>query len=71
MTKRNSQDPNFKNLIWDFPVETLRWLFPEAEEIYGKIIKAEPLVQEMKKHWLLDKGAILDIPLKFTFEKSR
>lgn len=34
-------DPAFKNLVTDFPEDTLRWLLPQAEEQFGKIIKVD------------------------------
>ncbi len=34
-------DSRFKNLIQDFPKETLRWLLPEMEARFGKIIKVK------------------------------
>ena len=74
MTKKSNKlrhDPSFKNLVLDFPEDTLRWLLPEAEHHFGKILKVEFLRQETKKRWLSDEGRELDIPLQFTFERNQ
>jgi len=35
----NPHDHNFKNLFLDFPKEALAWLFPEAEQNWGQVIR--------------------------------
>ncbi|MBF0236951.1 MAG: Rpn family recombination-promoting nuclease/putative transposase [SAR324 cluster bacterium] len=71
--KSNSlqHDPSFKNLITDFPEDTLRWLMPEAEQRFGKILKVDFIRQEMKKQWLSDEGRELDVPVQYTFEHQQ
>jgi len=34
-----NHDHNFKNLFLDFPKEALAWLFPEAEQNWGQVIR--------------------------------
>ncbi len=41
-----SHDHNFKNLFLDFPKETLQWLFPQAEQNWGKIVSIDFTRQE-------------------------
>jgi predicted transposase/invertase (TIGR01784 family) len=64
-------DPNFKNLFQDFPRETLQWLFPQAEQNWGKIVSIEFTRQEPKKHHLADAGLALDLPILFHFENQQ
>ena len=66
-----SHDPNFKNLFQDFPRETLKWLFPQAEQNWGKIVSIDFTRQEPKKHHLADAGLVLDLPILFHFEKQQ
>ena len=65
-----SHDSAFKNLIEDFPEDTIRWLFPESEEILGKILKIEPLREEMPKFWLSDPGRETDYPMRVNYESG-
>ena len=64
-------DPNFKNLFMDFPKETLRWFFPQAEQNWGNIVSIDFKRQEPKKHHLADAGLALDLPILFHFEKQQ
>jgi predicted transposase YdaD len=66
-----SHDPNFKNLFQDFPEETLQWLFPQAEQNWGKIVSIDFTRQEPKKHHLSDAGLALDLPILFHFENQQ
>jgi predicted transposase YdaD len=66
-----SHDPNFKNLFQDFPRETLKWLFPQAEQTWGKIVSIDFTRQEPKKHHLSDAGLVLDLPILFHFENQQ
>ncbi|WP_035240303.1 hypothetical protein [Desulfobacter vibrioformis] len=66
-----SHDPNFKNLFQDFPRETLKWLLPQAEQTWGKIVSIDFTRQEPKKHHLSDAGLVLDLPILFHFEKQQ
>ncbi len=62
-----SHDQNFKNLVLDFPVETLQWVLPEAIERLGPVEKVEFTRQEPKKRKLSDSHLALDVPILFTF----
>lgn len=64
-------DANFKNLFQDFPRETLQWLFPFAEQNWGKIVSIDFTRQEPKKHHLSDAGLELDLPILFHFENQQ
>ena len=66
-----THDHNFKNLFQDFPKETLRWLFPGAEQNWGKIVSIDFTRQEPKKHHLADAGLVLDLPMLFHFENQK
>lgn len=44
---------------------------PELEKRYGPIVGVDFLRQEMKKHWLSDKGRELDIPIRYTFKNQQ
>lgn len=66
-----SHDSNFKNLFQDFPRETLKWLFPQAEQTWGKIVSIDFTSQEPKKHHLSDAGLVLDLPILFHFENQQ
>ena len=66
-----SHDSNFKNLFQDFPRETLKWLFPQAEQTWGKIVSIDFTRQEPKKHHLSDAGLALDLPILFHFENQQ
>lgn len=70
MDRKIRHDPAFKNLIQDFPEATLEWLLPDAIGTYGKVISVDFPRQEMKKHWLSDKGRELDIPIRYTFKND-
>ena len=66
-----SHDSNFKNLFKDFPSETLKWLFPQAEQTWGKIVSIDFTSPEPKKHRLSDAGLVLDLPILFHFENQQ
>jgi len=66
-----NHDHNFKNLFQDFPRETLQWLFPCAEQNWGKIVSIDFTRQEPKKHHLSDAGLALDLPILFHFENQQ
>ena len=70
MTKK-SHDHNFKNLFLDFPKETLEWLFPQAEQSWGQVLKVEFVRQEPKKYKLSDSSLALDMPILFFFENQQ
>jgi hypothetical protein len=64
---RLSHDQNFKNVVLDFPVETLQWVLPEAIERLGPIENVEFTRQEHRKHKLSESHLALDMPILFTF----
>jgi hypothetical protein len=66
-----THDHNFKNLFLDFPIETLEWFFPQAEQSWGKIVRIDFKRQEPKKHHLSDAGLALDLPILFHFENQQ
>ncbi len=69
MTQK-SHDHNFKNLLLDFPEESLKLFFPAALERWGKVLDIEFVRQEPGKHKLTDPGLELDMPILFAFEKQ-
>ena len=70
MTKK-SHDHNFKNLFLDFPKETLKWFFPQAEQNWGQVHKVEFIRQEPKKRKLSEPSLALDMPILFFFENQQ
>ncbi len=64
---KQSHDHNFKNLFLDFPNETLKWFFPQAEQNWGQVHKVEFVRQEPKKRKLPDPTLVLDMPILFSF----
>ncbi len=62
-----SHDDNFKNLLLDFPEASLEVFFPQALEVWGKVLEVSFERQEPRKHHLADPGLRLDIPILFTF----
>ncbi len=70
MTKQ-SHDHNFKNLFLDFPKETLKWFFPQAEQNWGQVRKIEFVRQEPKKRKLSEPSLALDMPILFFFENQQ
>ncbi|MDY0163066.1 hypothetical protein [Desulfobotulus sp.] len=65
-----SHDHNFKNVVLDFPVESLSWFLPEALECMGKLENFEFIRQEPGKRKLQDGHLALDMPILFRFEKG-
>ncbi|WP_080805100.1 hypothetical protein, partial [Desulfamplus magnetovallimortis] len=63
-------DHNFKNILLDFPVESLRFFFPKALEQWGAVQEITFVRQEPKKHQLSDANLALDMPILFRFEKQ-
>ena len=66
-----SHDSGFKNLVLDFPKETIRWLLPGAEKVFGKLKEISFPLQEMKKQKLSDKGRRTDVAMLVTFENGK
>ena len=62
-------DHNFKNILLDFPIESLQFFFPKALEDWGRVQKITFVRQEPKKHQLSDANLVLDMPILFRFEK--
>ncbi|ETR65802.1 MAG: hypothetical protein OMM_13693 [Candidatus Magnetoglobus multicellularis str. Araruama] len=69
--ERASHDHNFKNLLLDFPKESLNWILPDATEKWGTIWHVEFIRQEPKKDHLKDAHVALDMPILFYFENKR
>jgi hypothetical protein len=65
-----THDAGFKDVVMDYPHETVDWLVPEAIETFGVVEDVAFIREEMKKQWLSDPGRELDIPMKFRFEKG-
>ena len=68
---QESHDHNFKNLVLDFPKETLELLLPQAEQNWGQVGKVEFVRQEPKKHKLSDPSLSLDLPILFFFKNQQ
>ena len=62
-------DHNFKNILLDFPVESLQFFFPNALEKWGAVQKITFVRQEPKKHQHSDANLVLDMPILFRFEE--
>jgi hypothetical protein len=67
---RESHDHNFKNLFADFPSDALKWLLPQAVQIYGPVRGIDFPRQEPQKHHLKDSSLALDMPISFTFDRQ-
>lgn len=68
---KESHDQNFKNLFADFPSQALKWLLPQAQQIYGPVKGFRFLRQETEKQHLKESGFALDMPILFTFDNQR
>ena len=66
-----SHDHNFKNMILDFPKETLEWILPDIPAKMGEIRNVEFVRQEPKKRRLSDAHLSLDMPILFTFDQRQ
>ncbi len=66
-----SHDDNFKNMLQDFPEESLEVFFPQAQAAWGKVLEVSFERQEPRKHHLADPGLRLDIPILFTFARHK
>ncbi|MDJ0840185.1 MAG: hypothetical protein QNK37_26985 [Acidobacteriota bacterium] len=66
-----SHDSGFKNLVLDFPRETIDWLLPGVEKVYGKIVSLSFPLQETKKQKLTDKGRRNDAAIYIEFENGK
>ena len=68
---RKSHDHNFKNLVKDFPKETLDLMMPAKLTALGPIKSYTFLDQEPLKDMLSDPHRALDLPILFEFEKRK
>ncbi len=68
---QESHDHNFKNLLLDFPKETLEWILPEVPKKWGQVRHVEFVRQEPKKRRLSDPHLALDMPILFSFEEHQ
>ena len=69
--KQESHDHNFKNLLLDFPEESLKVFYPQALEHWGNIQKVEFVRQEPGKYRLSDSSLALDMPILYTFKTQQ
>lgn len=65
-----SHDHNFKNLLLDFPLESLEFFFPKALKEWGEVQKISFCRQEPKKHHLSNASLELDMPVLFHFKEK-
>jgi len=68
---QESHDHNFKNLLLDFPKETLELIMPEVLREWGPVRHVEFVRQETKKRKLSDSHLVLDMPILFYFEQHQ
>ena len=68
---QESHDHNFKNLLLDFPRETLEWILPEVPKKWGSVRHVEFVRQEPKKQKLSDPHLALDMPILFSFDEHQ
>jgi hypothetical protein len=66
-----SHDHNFKNMLLDFPKETLEWILPDIPAKMGEIRNVEFVRQEPGKRRLSDAHLSLDMPILFTFDQRQ
>jgi hypothetical protein len=66
-----SHDHNFKNMVLDFPKETLEWILPDIPAKMGEIRNVEFVRQEPGKRRLSDAHLSLDMPILFTFDQRQ
>jgi predicted transposase YdaD len=64
-------DHNFKNMLLDFPKETLEWILPDIPAKMGEICNVEFVRQEPGKRRLSDAHLSLDMPILFTFNQRQ
>ena len=58
-----SHDHNFKNMLLDFPKETLEWILPDIPAKMGEIRNVEFIRQEPAKRRLSDAHLSLDMSI--------
>jgi len=58
-----SHDHNFKNMLLDFPKETLEWILPDIPAKMGEIRNVEFVRQEPGKRRLSDAHLSLDMSI--------
>ncbi len=69
--ERISHDQNFKNIVLDFPVESLEFAYPDAQKSWGKVQNVDFVRQEPRKRRLKDGHLAMDMPVMFTFETHK
>ncbi len=69
--KKLSQDGMIKNLIRDYPVDALDFFNPEIIKLYGKPVRVDFPVQEVKKHSHYDKNLVNDLTIIYEFKKGK
>lgn len=71
MANRKSHDQNFKNLILDYPYESLAFFAAEEAEDLTSSVKITPIRQEQLKERLGDRFHELDVPLLVEWPDGR
>ena len=69
--KQLSADQIIKNLVRDYPEDALDFFKPEITAKYGKPVKIDFNIQEVKKHSHFDRNMKNDIAVTYTFEDDR
>ena len=71
MKDKLSQDEMIKNLVRDYPEDTLDFIKPEVMAKYGRPTKIHFEIQEVKKHSHYDPNLRNDIPVVYEFENKK
>ena len=64
-------DQIIKNLVMDYPADALEFIKPEIFERYGRPVKIDFNIQEIKKHSHFDRSMKNDIAVTYTFGDSK
>jgi len=63
-------DQIIKNLVMDYPVDALEFIKPEVFERYGRPVKIDFNIQEIKKHSHYERSMKNDIAVTYTFANA-
>jgi hypothetical protein len=69
--KKLSQDEMIKNLVRDYPVDALEFFNPEIEKRYGKPVRIDFYLQEVKKHSHYDRNLRNDLTIIYEFGNDK
>lgn len=64
-------DQIIKNLVLDYPADALEFIKPEVFERYGRPVKIDFNIQEIKKHSHFDRSMKNDIAVTYTFADAK